>query len=50
MRFTDDAQSNRLERIVLQSLWPSSAHPVRLYGRFIHSELVFVNAMDLGIT
>jgi hypothetical protein len=50
MRFTDEAQSNRLERIVLQSLWPSSAHHVRLYVSFIHGELAFVNAVDFGIT
>jgi hypothetical protein len=50
MRFTDHAPTGNLERIILQSLWPSSAHPVRLYGRFLHGELVFANAPDLGIT
>jgi hypothetical protein len=47
---TDHAPTGNLERIILQSLWPSSAHPVRLYGRFEHGELVFANAIDLGIT
>jgi hypothetical protein len=37
-----------LERIILSSLWPSGAHPVRLYGRFERGELVFASAPDMA--
>jgi hypothetical protein len=40
-----------LERIVLSSLWPSSSHPIRLYGRFDeHGCLDYASAPDLGVT
>lgn len=41
-----DTQSGQLERICLSRLFASSAHPVRLYGRFHKGELVFVTAPD----
>jgi hypothetical protein len=39
MRYPDDEQA-----IILKNLWPSSAHPIRLRGRFKGAELVFVRA------
>jgi hypothetical protein len=40
-----------LERIVLSSLWPSSSHPIRLYGHFDeHGCLDYASAPDIGVT
>jgi|ERR1019366_2345883 hypothetical protein len=50
MRYPNDVEPERLERIILQSLWPSSSHPVRLYGRFARGELTFVFAPDLAVS
>ena len=49
MHGRNNAEPARLERIILRSLWPSSSHPIRLYGRFERGELVFCSAPDMGL-
>ena len=46
----NDAEYERLERIVLANLWPSSAHLINFFGRFRRGELCYVSAPDLAIS
>jgi hypothetical protein len=44
------ANESELLRICLSRLFESSAHPVRLFGRFHQGEIVFISAPDPDIS